>query len=105
MIDPAAKAEMVRTLMALEFFYAILPGVYGVLYVLGHILRRPWIRWAGYAFGVGQLIVTALMLRTGYLDPFWARLVVVIALAYFVLPPGLWRLAEAIHKANAVEQS
>ncbi len=103
MIEATARAEMVRTLMALEFAFAMLPGFYGVFYILGQIWHRRWLSLVGVGFGLVQLAVTAIMLRTGYLDAFWSRWIVVVALAYFILPPALWKLAQAIHRANAGE--
>ncbi|NPA07336.1 MAG: hypothetical protein GXO54_08065 [Chloroflexi bacterium] len=104
MIDTAARAEMVRTLMALEFIFAMLPGFYGVFYVLGQILHRRWLTWLGYGFGLAQLVVTEMMIRTGYLDTFTIRLMIIIALAYLVLPPTLWHLAKAIHRVNTRDE-
>ncbi len=100
MIDAKAPIEMVRTLMVLEFIFAMLPGIYGVLYILGQMTQRRWLTIAGWGFALAQLGVTGLMLRTGYLEPFWARLVVVIAVAYVIMPPAMWRLAKAIYRAN-----
>ncbi len=104
MIDAAARADMVRTLMALEFIFAMLPGFYGVFYILGQMLHRRWLTWLGYGFGVAQLVVTEMMIRTGYLDAFWTHLMIVIALAYLVLPPTLWYLAKAIHRVNTRDE-
>ncbi len=100
MIDTAARAEMVRTLMLLEFAFAMLPGFYGVFYILGQILHRRWLRLLGYGFGAAQVGVVLLMIRTGYLEPFWVRVMLVLTLAYVAMPPTLWALAKAIHREN-----
>ncbi len=105
MIDTATRVQMVSTLMFLEFVFAMLPGAYGVLYILGQMTHRRWLSFAGWLFAVAQLLVTGVMLRTGYLEPFWARVMVVVALVYFVMPPTLWHLAKAIHRENAPRET
>jgi len=98
MISPDEIAQVVGAIIVYGFLFIFFAGMYATFYPLGKMFQKPWLVWIGYVFAVAQFVAAIAMALTGYLDPFWVKLVIFTTLAYLVIPPAMWRLVLAFHR-------
>ncbi len=98
-------ARMVGFLMVWGFLFIFFAGLYAGFYTAGKMFRKPWLTWIGYVFAVAQFASGMNMVFTDFLDPFWKKLVVFIAVAYLFIPPIMWRIVLAFHNYYEEEAS
>ena len=83
--------------------YALLAGIWGVLWALAQIRKRPiYRRLAIAAYGLHALAALTIILSTP-LGSGWKCLIVVSSFVFLVLPPMTWRLLECTHQNKGSE--
>jgi cellulose synthase/poly-beta-1,6-N-acetylglucosamine synthase-like glycosyltransferase len=97
MIDQNEIVRAVGTIIAFGFLFVFLAGLYAGFYTASKMFGRAWLAWIGYACAIGQFASAMIMIGTGFLDPFWVKLILFAALAYLVIPPIMWRIVLAFH--------
>ncbi len=103
MIDQNELVRAVGTIIAFGFLFVFLAGLYAGFYTASKMFERAWLAWIGYACAAGQFAAAMIMISTGFLDPFWVKLIVFAALAYLVIPPLMWRIVLAFHRYHEEE--
>jgi hypothetical protein len=82
--------------------YALLAGVWGVLWALARFHKAPSIaRSAAAAYGLHTLVAVAIILWTP-LGLGWKCLIVGSSLAFLAIPPITWRLLQHTHDNEKV---
>jgi hypothetical protein len=82
--------------------YALLAGVWGVLWALARLHKAPSVgRSAAAAYGLHTLVAFAIALWTP-LGLGWKCLIVVSSLAFLAIPPITWRLLRHTHTNEEV---
>jgi len=77
--------------------YALLAGIWGVLWALTQLRQTPIVgRSAAAAYGLHTLVALAIVLWTP-LGFGWKCLIVGSSLVFFALPPMIWRLLQRTH--------
>jgi len=78
--------------------YALLSGIWGVLWALAQFRRNPIFgRLAVAAYGLHTLVALTIVLWTP-LGIGWKCLIVGSSLVFLALPPMTWRLLESTHQ-------
>ena len=78
--------------------YALLAGVWGVLWALARFRKAPSFgRSAAAAYGLHTLVALTIVLWTP-LGFGWKCLIVGSSLVFLALPPMTWRLLESTHQ-------
>ena len=79
-------------------FYALLAGMWGVLWALAQFRQNPIFgRSAIAAYGLHTLVALTIVLWTP-LGIGWKCLIVGSSLVFLALPPMTWRLLESTHQ-------
>lgn len=81
--------------------YALLAGVWGVLWALARFRKAPGFRSAAAAYGLHTLVAVAIILWTP-LWLGWKCLIVGSSLAFLAIPPITWRLLQHTHDHEKV---
>lgn len=97
MFEQNEVVRAVGTIIAFGFLFVFLAGLYAGFYTASKMFNKAWLAWIGYACAVGQFAAGMIMVSTGFLDPFWVKLIIFAALAYLVIPPIMWRIVLAFH--------
>ena len=83
--------------------YALLAGIWGILWALGRLRPNPiFARSAVAAYGLHMLAALAIVLWTP-LAAGWKCLIVGSSLAFLVIPPITWRLLRRTHDKERSE--
>ena len=83
--------------------YALLAGMWGVLWALAQFRQNPIFgRSAIAAYGLHTLVALTIVLWTP-LGFGWKCLIVGSSLAFLALPPMIWRLLESTHHNEGSE--
>ena len=83
--------------------YALLAGIWGILWALGRLRPNPiFARSAVAAYGLHMLAALAIVLWTP-LAAGWKCLIVGSSLAFLVIPPITWRLLQRTHDKDRSE--
>jgi len=90
-------ALMVRDIMIYGIFFVLSAGLYAMFYALGKLFGRPGWTTFSYLFALGELLSAAGMIRAGYLDPFWVKLIAFSALVYLFIPQAMWWVVTRFH--------
>jgi hypothetical protein len=83
--------------------YALLAGIWGVLWALAQFRKRPmyW-RLAITAYGLHALTALTIILSTP-LGAGWKSLIVVSSFVFFAIPPMTWRFLRHTHQNGRVK--
>ena len=85
--------------------YALLAGIWGVLWALAQFRQNPIFgRSAAAAYGLHTLAALTIILWTP-LGFGWKCLIVGSSLVFLVLPPMTWRLLECTHQNEGSEHA
>jgi len=82
--------------------YALLGGIYAVMYAVGCLRRRAAFLNAGRAAYAAQLVVLLALLGWSALAPPWKVFLLVSSAAYLIVPPVTLRYLERLHDAVEV---
>ena len=83
--------------------YALLAGIWGVLWALAQFPKRPMYgRLAIAAYGLHALAALTIILSTP-LGFGWKSLIVVSSFAFLATPPMTWRLLRYTHQNGPVK--
>lgn len=89
--------QMIFTSLLLGLF-ALLAGIYGLLYSFGVLRESHAMLMAGrVSYGAQCAVALAIVLLTA-LGPWWKVLVLVSCLLYGRIPPVTWRYLRRIHE-------
>jgi len=83
--------------------YALLAGIWGVLWALAQFRKRKmYRRLAIIAYGLHALAALTIILSTP-LGSGWKSLIVVSSFAFLAIPPMTWRFLRHTHQNGQVE--
>ncbi len=103
MISQNDVVQAVGVIIVFGFMFVFFAGLYAGFYTASKMFEKAWLAWIGYAFAIGQFAAAMVMVSTGFLDPFWVKLVIFAALSYLVIPPIMWRIVLAFHHYHQEE--
>jgi len=104
MIDQNEIVQAVGTIIIFGFFFIFFAGLYAGFYTASKMFGKAWLAWISYIFAVAQFVSAMVMVTTGFLDPFWVKLMVFTAFAYLVIPIIMWRIVLAFHHYHEEEE-
>ena len=78
--------------------FVILAGVYGLLYSLAVLLKRPALKSTGYLFYLLHFLVMLTIVFATPLGAWWKLLIAISSIAYLAIPPLTWRHLTRIHR-------
>lgn len=94
-----SPADLILTAVLLGVFVAS-GGAYGILYAAAQLRGSAQLARAAQACYVLQLLIALTVCVGSPLAPMWKVFIVVSAAAYGFIPPLMWRLLEAMHRAG-----
>ena len=93
-------AKTIYELMLYGFFFVLFAGAYAILYAMGRFAGLPWLLRFSYLFALLQFLSGMGMFLSNYLDAFWRYIILFSSVAYFLIPPFMWRVVEEKHKRH-----
>lgn len=78
--------------------FAVMAGVYGLLYSLAVLLERPSLKSAGYFFYLVHFVIMLTIVFATPLGAWWKLLIAASSVAYLAIPPITWHHLSRIHR-------